>query len=137
MIIAVNFAMSDWNCCVCECVCVCVCVQNTDKCHLIVSSNDPTESQVGESVIKNTTCEKLRGIKIDYKLTFDEHISGLGKKAANRVTSYMSLPKKKLLLNSFFNAQFNYCPLVWMFHSRKMWKMVQSLCTTETFRHLR
>ena len=97
---------------------------NTGKCHLIVSSDDSTEIQVGESVIKNTTCEKLLGIKIDNKLTFDEHISGLCKKAANklralaRVTSYMSLPKKKLLLNSFFNAQFNYCPLVWMLHSR-------------------
>ena len=98
--------------------------RNTDKCHLIVSSDDPTEIQVGESVIKNTTCEKLLGIKIDNKLTFDEHVSGLCKKAATklralaRVTSYMSLPKKKLLLNSFFNAQFNYCPLVWMLHSR-------------------
>ena len=99
---------------------------NTDKCHLIISSDDPTEIQVGESVIKNTTCEKLLGIKVDNKLTFDEHISGLCKKAANklgtlaRVASYMSHPKKKLLLNFFFNAQFNYCPLVWMLHSRKM-----------------
>ena len=55
---------------------------NTEKCHLVVSSDDPTEIQVGESVIKNTTCEKLLGIKIDNKLTFDEHISGLCKKAA-------------------------------------------------------
>ena len=97
---------------------------NTDKCHSIVSSDDPTEIQVGESVIKNIICEELPGIKIDNKLTFDEHISGLCKKAANklralaRVTSYMSLPKKKLLLNSFFNAQFNYCRLVWILHSR-------------------
>ena len=97
---------------------------NTDKCHLVVSSDDPTEIQVGESVIKNNTCEMLLGIKIDNKLTFDEHISGLCKKAANklralaRVTSYMPLPKKKLLLNSFFNAQFNYCPLIWMLHSQ-------------------
>ena len=30
----------------------------------------------------------------------------------------MSLEKKKLLMNSFFNAQFNYCPLIWMLHSR-------------------
>ena len=93
--------------------------RNTDKCHLIVSSDDPTEIQLGESVIKNTTCEKLLGIKTDNKLTFDEHVSDLCKKAANklralaRVTSYMSVPKKELLLNSYFNAQFNYCPLVW------------------------
>ena len=23
-------------------------------------------------------------------------------------------------MNSFFNSQFNYCPLVWMFHSRSI-----------------
>ena len=26
--------------------------------------------------------------------------------------------KKKILMNSFLNAQFNYFPLIWMFHSR-------------------
>ena len=32
----------------------------------------------------------------------------------------MNLEKKKILLNAFFNAQFSYCPLTWMFHSRKL-----------------
>ena len=32
----------------------------------------------------------------------------------------MSLSKKKILMNSFFNSQFSYCPLIWMFHSRIM-----------------
>ena len=31
---------------------------------------------------------------------------------------YTSLSKKKKLVSSFFNSQFNYCPLKWMFHSR-------------------
>ena len=30
----------------------------------------------------------------------------------------MSLSKKEILMNSFFNSQFSYCPLIWMFHSR-------------------
>ena len=30
----------------------------------------------------------------------------------------MSLSKKKKLVGSFFSSQFNYCPLIWMFHSR-------------------
>ena len=38
---------------------------NTDKCHLIVSTDEPTEIRVGESLIKSSTCEKLLGIKID------------------------------------------------------------------------
>ena len=31
----------------------------------------------------------------------------------------MTLEKKKIVMNSFFNAQFNYCLLVWMLHSGK------------------
>ena len=30
----------------------------------------------------------------------------------------MSLEEKKLLMNSFFNDQFNNCPLMWILHSR-------------------
>ena len=37
-----------------------------------------------------------------------------------KITPYMSIPKRKLLMNSFFISQFNYCPLVWMCHSRLM-----------------
>ena len=32
----------------------------------------------------------------------------------------MSIPKRNLLMNSFFTSQFNYCPLTWMCHSRTM-----------------
>ena len=28
--------------------------------------------------------------------------------------------KKRIILKSFFESQFNYCPLIWMFHSRKV-----------------
>ena len=38
--------------------------------------------------------------------------------ALARATPYMSLQKKKFLMNSSFNAQFNHCPLIWMLHSR-------------------
>ena len=41
-------------------------------------------------------------------------------KALARLTNYMELPKRRLLLNAFFKAQFNYCPVVWMFHSRSL-----------------
>ena len=97
--------------------------RNTDKCYLIVSIDEPMEIRVGESLIKSSTYEKLLGVKIDNKLNFDTHVKGLCKKANNklralaRVASYMSLETKKFLMNSFFNAQFNYCPLIWMLHS--------------------
>ena len=30
----------------------------------------------------------------------------------------MSLSKRKILMNAFFDSQFKYCPLIWMCHSR-------------------
>ena len=38
--------------------------------------------------------------------------------ALARVTKYMELPKRRILMNAFFKARFNYCPAVWMFHNR-------------------
>ena len=28
--------------------------------------------------------------------------------------------KRRILLNTFIESQFSYCPLIWMFHSRKL-----------------
>ena len=102
---------------------------NTDKCHLIMSTNNDPEIQVGESLIKASDCEKLLGLRTDYKLNFDNRVNSLCKKANNklRATPYMNIEKKKLLMNSFFNAQFNYCPLLWMLHSR---------CNNNKIKHL-
>ena len=73
----------------------------------------------------HSASEKVLGANIDSKLNFDCHVNHLCNKANKklralaRVTSYMTLEKKKIVMNSFFNAQFNYCPLIWMLHSRK------------------
>ena len=40
--------------------------------------------------------------------------------ALARVTNYMELPKRRILMNAFFKVQFNYCPVVWMFHNRSL-----------------
>ena len=67
----------------------------------------------------------MLGVNIDSKLYFDFHVNYLRNKANKklralaRVTPYMTLEKKKIVMNSFFDAQFNYCPLIWMLHSRK------------------
>ena len=91
---------------------------NTDDFHLIMSTNNAQEIQVGEFLIKTSNYEKLLYIKIVYKLTFNNHVNNLCKKANNRPRAlararpYMNLEKKKLLMNPFFNAQFNYSPLI-------------------------
>ena len=82
-----------------------------------MSTNNTAELEIGDSLIKTSTCEKLLGVKIDYKLTFDNHVANLSKKANNklralsRATPYMTMEKKKASDESFFfNAQLNYCP---------------------------
>jgi len=98
---------------------------NADKCHVLISTNDNVDVNVSGFNITNSECEKLLGVKFDRNLNFDSHISDICKKASNkisalaRVTPFMSIDKKKLLMNAFFTSQFNYCPLVWMCHSRK------------------
>ena len=58
------------------------------------------------------------------KFTFDDHFSDICKKtgrkisALARVTPYMGIAKKNILMNAFFTSQFSYCPLVWICHSR-------------------
>ena len=59
-------------------------------------------------------------------MSFNEHVSGLCKKASQklhalaRVSKYMNTDKLRLIMKAFINAQFGYCPLVWMFHSRTL-----------------
>ena len=98
---------------------------NEDKCHLIVSTNEVVEIHIGGFLIKNSASEKLLGVNIDSKLNFDFQVNHLCNKAnkksraLSRVTPYMTLEKKKTVMNSFFDVQFNYCPLMLMLQSRK------------------
>ena len=97
---------------------------NPDKCHLLTSSSDKVSICVDNYNIKSSKCEKHLGIKIDNKLNFNTHVDEICKKAGqklntlSRVTPYMDLSKRRILLNAFSISQFSYCPLVWMFHSR-------------------
>ena len=96
---------------------------NPDKCHFICSTDDKVNITVENQKICNSPCEKLLGVRFDSKLTFDAHINDICKKAGlklnalARITPYMDLNKKRLLLNAFFMSQFNYCQLVWMCHN--------------------
>ena len=100
---------------------------NEDKCHLTVSTDELTKIQIGDFLIKNSASEKLQAVNIDSKLNFDCHVNHLCNKANKksrvpaRATSYMTLEKKKIVIDSFFNAQFNYCPLIWTLHTSSIY----------------
>ena len=91
---------------------------NPDKCHLLTSSSDKVSICVDNYNIKSSKCEKLLGIKIDNKLNFNTHVDEICKKAGqklnalSRVTPYMDLSKRRVLLNAFFISQSSYCSLV-------------------------
>ena len=100
---------------------------NPDKFHILLSDTDTTLSaNVDKYKIFNKGSEKLLGITIDSKLSFDKHVSSLCKKATQklhalaRVAHYMDLPQRRRIMKAFINAQFGYCPLVWMCHSRRL-----------------
>ena len=91
---------------------------NPDKCHLLVSANEKTKINLGEFSIENSDCEKLLEVKIVNKLTFDCHVSDMCKKANRkinalaRIAPLINISKWRILMNSFFRSQFNYCPLI-------------------------
>ena len=95
-----------------------------DKCHLVISNNEKVSMKIDSIELENTLSEKLLGIIIDSKRNFKEHLEGIIKKASrkvnllSRITPYMNLTKRKLLMNSFFTSQFNYYPFVSMCYNR-------------------
>ena len=69
----------------------------------------------------------------DKCLKFDKHIENICQKASRklnalaRLVDYMDLPKRPILMDAFFNAQFNYCPTIWMFHNRSLNNKINTL----------
>ena len=47
--------------------------------------------------------------------------------ALSRISYYMDPLKQRLLVNTFFTSQLNYCLLTWMFYSRKLNNKVNKL----------
>ena len=106
---------------------------NASKCNFFLSPYKPVTIKIKESAIESSNSEKLLGVTIDSKLSFDDHITILCRKASqklhalSRVASYMSFDKKRILLKTFITSQFNYCPLVWMCHSRGLNNRINNL----------
>ena len=89
--------------------------------------------KIDNKLIKSSPVVKLLGVHIDDKLNFDFHISKICRSAANqlnaliRLKTFLNFEVKKVLINSYFYSNFNYCPLVWMFSSAKSVNKVESL----------
>ena len=84
----------------------------------MVSSNEKVTVKIGSHEIANTKREKLLGVHLDNGLSFDYHISDIYKKASRkvcalaRVTSCMSLSKKRFLTHSLTIVHLFGCAIV-------------------------
>ena len=98
---------------------------NSDKSHLFLTTSMSSTANINGDIIKNSECEKLIGVAIDYKLNFEEHMSKVCDKASQklnalaRISSYMNINQKKRIIRAFISYQFRYCPLAWFSCSRK------------------
>ena len=106
---------------------------NASKCHVLLSTNKKVHVNIDTAQIENSQFEKLLGVTLDSKLTFEKHINQICGKASSklkalaRIAPQMDIGKRKILMYAFFNAQFSYCPLTWMFHSRKLNNKINKL----------
>ena len=82
---------------------------NTDNCHLLVTRDTDVTVKIGEFDVHNSREEKLLGVKTDAKLSFENHVSFLCKKASQklhalaRVVNFLDLAKRKSLKKAFYN----------------------------------
>ena len=97
---------------------------NSDKSHLIMSCIEVTTAMIDGLPTDSSKTEVFLGIKIDHELKSDGHVKYLRKKAClklnalARIAPFMNVSKKQIIMKSFIELQFGYCPLIWMFHSR-------------------
>ena len=113
-------------------------IANPEKFHCIIltknkADNSDLDCKIGSKVIKTEQKVKLLGITIDNKLKFDEHVSGICRKASaqlnalSRLNKFLSMEAKTILIQSFIYAHFNYCSLIWHYSSSKSINKVEMI----------
>ena len=89
--------------------------------------------RVGGQVVWESVERMLLGVTVDKSLKFETHVNDICRSASGKLTALarlariMPFNKKKLLMNSFVQSQFSYCPLLWMFCSRGLNDKINSI----------
>ena len=75
---------------------------------------------------KNNNNKRLLGINLNKRLGFDTHVTNICNRVSDklhalaRISLFMNIHKRKMTMKAFIVSEFGYCPLVWMFHSKKL-----------------
>ena len=89
---------------------------NAEKYHLVNTRDIDATAKIGEFDVKNSIEEKLLGVKTDTSLS-----------SFARVANFTDLAKSKSLMKAFITSWFNYCPLIWIFHSRQLSNQIKKI----------
>ena len=103
---------------------------NPDTCHLLIFWEKTTDvsMQIAATTITESVEEKLLSVTLDRNLDLKNHVNILCKIAGQklhalaRISNYIDVEKLRVMMNAFVVSQFSYCPLVWMFHERSVYK---------------
>ena len=88
-------------------------------------NNNPQKITIDTKVVISSENVILLGLEFGSKLNFDEHISKICNKSTGqlnplcRIEHSIVFKERKILINSFIYANFNYCLLVCHFSSKK------------------
>ena len=97
---------------------------NSRKLHLLTTSDNVQHINVVGNQHNSSKYEELLCVLIDYKLKFENHLLNIVQKvnqklhALARISKYMK--KLRITMKAFVSSQFAHCPLIWMFHRRKI-----------------
>ena len=91
---------------------------NSGKSHILFSGNDNLSANIDDHTIISDNKNEPLGIILDPKLSFEDHINNLCKKASQklnaleRIAPYMYLEKRKTVMKTYIISQFWYCLLI-------------------------
>ena len=80
---------------------------------------------IHDSSIHSAETINVLGIKLDCKLSFNAHIADIAKRASKQINILKRLSKfldegsRMSVYKTFISANFNYCPVTWIFCGRK------------------
>ena len=83
--------------------------------------------------LKIDPIKKLLRIDLNNRLGFDTNVTNICNRVSKklhalaRISQYMNIHKRRMTMEAFLASKFGYCPLVWMFHSRKLSSRVNKL----------
>ena len=95
---------------------------------LIISGNkhESLWADIGNDRIWESNYVKLLEINIDRSLKFDFPMLKVCSKANRKLTilsrmfKFLTFEKRRVLIKTYFESQFKYCPLAWMLHGKQV-----------------